>query len=94
MDIRFEQTNSKGAFYISQNDTRVGELTFSKAGDKLIIIDHTDVSDSLRGTGAGKELVAAAVTYARNNNLKVLPLCPFANSVFSKTAEFQDVLNR
>jgi len=92
MNILFEQSSSKGAFFIVENNQRLAEITFSKAGDKLIIIDHTDVSDQLRGKGAGKQLVAAAVAYAREKNLKILPLCPFAKSVFNKVTEFQDVL--
>lgn len=93
MDVRFEQTSSKGAFFIIENNHRLAEMTFSKAGEKLIIIDHSDVSDQLRGQGAGKQLVAAAVAYAREKNLKILPLCPFAKSVFVKMIEFQDVLD-
>jgi len=92
MNILFEQSSSKGAFFIVENNQRLAEITFSKAGDKLIIIDHTDVSDQLRGKGAGKQLVAAAVAYAREKKLKILPLCPFAKSVFNKVTEFQDVL--
>ncbi len=93
MDVRFEQSSSKGAFFIIENNQRLAEMTFSKAGEKLIIIDHSDVSDRLRGQGASKQLVVAAVTYAREKNLKILPLCPFAKSVFIKTIEFQDVLD-
>jgi hypothetical protein len=69
-------------------------MTYSKAGDNLIIIDHTEVSDALRGTGAGKKLVTAAVENAHKNGLKILPLCPFAKSVFDKTPEFADVLSK
>ena len=92
MEINFEQSNSKGSFFILKNGARGGELTFSKAGDKLLIIDHTEVSDELRGQDAGLELVSAAVAYAREHHLKILPLCPFSKSVFTKVKEFQDVL--
>lgn len=93
MQIQFDESASKGAFYIAENGSRLAEMTFSKAGDSMIIIDHTDVSDALRGKGAGKQLVSAAVDYARKNNIKILPLCPFAKSVFEKVKEFQDVLS-
>jgi len=92
MDISRIEHGSKGAFIIKEGDQRLAEMTYSKAGDSLIIIDHTDVSDVLRGKGAGKQLVTAAVNYARENNLKILPLCPFAKSVFDKTPAFNDVL--
>jgi uncharacterized protein len=64
------------------------------AGEKLIIIDHTEVSDSLKGKGAGKQLVSKAVDYARENNIKIIPLCTFAKSVFDKVPDFQDVLSK
>ena len=92
MEIKFEQKATKGAFFIEENGQRLGEMTFSRAGDDLFIIDHTEVSDALKGKGAGKQLVAAAVDYARKNKIKILPLCPFAKSVFDKVKEYQDVL--
>lgn len=72
---------------------RLAEMTFSMAGDRLLIIDHTEVSDALRGKGAGKQLVEAAVLYAREKKLKVMPLCPFAKAVFEKTKSYHDVLD-
>ena len=93
MNIEQIDNGSKGAFIIKVNDDRLAEMTYSRAGDKLIIIDHTEVSDSLRGKGAGKQLVTAAVEHARKNKLKILPLCPFARAVFDSTSEFNDVLS-
>lgn len=93
MNIERIEHGSKGAFIIKVNGERLAEMTYSKAGDKLIILDHTEVSDDLRGKGAGKQLVAAAVEYARKNQIKILPLCPFAKSVFDRTPEFNDLLN-
>lgn len=93
MTIERIENGSKGAFIIKVNDERLAEMTYSRVGYKLIIIDHTEVSDSLRGKGAGKQLLTAAVEYARKNQLKILPLCPFAKSVFDRTIEFSDVLS-
>lgn len=93
MDIKFEQSGAKGSFYVEENGARLAEMSFSKAGDHRIIIDHTEVSDALRGKGAGKQLVKAGVEYARKNSLKILPLCPFAKSVFQRVPEFRDVLD-
>jgi uncharacterized protein len=93
MNVERIEHGSKGAFIIKENNERLAEMTYSKAGEHLIIIDHTEVSDALRGKGAGKQLVTAAVSFAREHNLKILPLCPFAKSVFDRTPEFSDVLN-
>ena len=93
MDIKQIEHGSKGALVIDVGDKHLAEMTYSKAGEKIIIIDHTDVSDKLRGQGAGKQLVLKAVEHARMNHIKILPLCPFARSVFDKSPELSDVLN-
>jgi predicted GNAT family acetyltransferase len=92
MDIKHEQSGQKGSFYIEIDNSRKGMMTYRMAGDKKMIIDHTEVGDELRGKNAGYQMVNAAVDYARANGIKILPLCPFANSVFKKKTELQDVL--
>ena len=89
--IGHESNGSKGAFFISRGGRRVAEMTYSRGG-KVTIIDHTQVDDSMRGTGAGRRLVEAAVQWARQDQVRLLPLCPFARSVFEKTPEWADVL--
>ena len=91
--IEHEQTGHRGAFFVEEDGRRLAELSYTVAGSK-VILDHTDVDDSLRGTGTGRKLVAAAVDWAREEEVRLLPLCPFARSVFDKTPEFGDVLVR
>lgn len=91
MEIKQSENGNKGAFFIEVDGKREAEMTYSIAGTGRIIIDHTEVSDKLKGMSAGKQLVAAAVTHARKNKLKVLPLCPFARAVFERTREYNDV---
>ena len=92
MEIKHEETESKGSFYVEKGGERVAEMTYSKAGASRIIIDHTEVNKSLRGEGVGESLVEKGVKFARENNLKVVPLCPFAKKIIDETPEFQDVL--
>jgi hypothetical protein len=84
---------SKGSFYIEINGVKEAEITYSVAGTDRIIIDHTEVGESLRGHGAGKKLVLASVDWARENKVRILPLCPYARSLFAKTPELKDVWN-
>jgi predicted GNAT family acetyltransferase len=91
--IEHEQQGHRGAFFVEEEGKRLAELTYTVAGSR-VILDHTDIDDSLRGTGTGRKLVAAAVDWAREEEVRLLPLCPFARSVFDKTPEFGDVLAR
>lgn len=85
------EMGNKGAFEYFEDSNKLAEMTYVFTGDDKFIIDHTEVDDSLRGKGVGRQLVEAAVNFAREKSLKILPLCPFAKSVFDKTPEFQDV---
>ena len=93
MLIQQKQEGSKGSFYVEENGIILAEMTWSMTSTNLMIIDHTEVSDTLRGKNVGYQLVHTAVEYAHANHIKILPLCPFAKSVFDKKgAEFADVL--
>jgi predicted GNAT family acetyltransferase len=89
--ITHQREGHKGAFVIAHEGKRLAEMTYSMAGSKAII-DHTTVDDALRGTGAGGKLVEAAVQWARAENLTIIPLCPYAKSVFDRTPAYADVL--
>ena len=92
MVVQHENDEKKGAFFIEINGTREALMTYSWAGTDKIIIDHTEVNNSLRGNGAGYKLVAASVDFARKSMLKIMPLCPFAKAVFEKKSEYNDVV--
>ncbi len=93
MDIQHREGQSKGSFFIEEAGEVLAEITYSKAGETKIIIDHTEVSKELRGENVGKILVEQTIEYARKNGLKVIPLCPFAKSVIERDVSLQDVLN-
>ena len=65
---------------------------FTDAGEDRFIIDHTEVEEAYNGKGVGKEMLLAAVDFARKNGKTIIPLCPFAKATFQKHDELQDVL--
>lgn len=91
-EVQVKINDKKGSFFIEIEGKQEAEMTFVFAGEDKIIIDHTGVNPGNEGKGLGKQLVAQAVTYAREKNIKIIPLCPFAKKVFDKTPEFQDRL--
>ena len=92
MTIQLEETEKKGRASAKENGTTLAEMTFSKAGAHLLIINHTDVDESLRGQGVGRKMLDKIVEHAREHQLKIMPLCPFAKSVFNKDQSIADVL--
>ncbi len=79
-------------FYLEQDGKIVAEMVYSKPNPDQMLIEHTEVDESLGGQGVGKQLVHAGVEYAREHHWKIIPLCPFAKSVLDRMKEWQDVL--
>jgi predicted GNAT family acetyltransferase len=91
MNIQHKETDRGGSFYMSEGDEVRGEIVYAKSGDS-IIIEHTEVDEALRGKDFGYDLVEQVVSYARQNELKVVPVCRFAKAVFDKKKDYSDVL--
>lgn len=94
MEIKITENRTKGFAMAEENNMTAGKMTFSIPASDFIIIDHTEVDPAFKGKGVGKQLLYKIVDMAREKNIKILPLCPFANAQFKKLTDIQDVLKR
>ena len=92
MIIQHKEGKNRGMFFIEEEGEVVAEIVYANGGENTIIIEHTEVDDSLRGQNIGYELVHKTVEFARSKGLKVSPVCLFAKAVFDKKPDFGDVL--
>lgn len=92
MELKNEYNEKNGTFYLEENGKRQAEMTYVFAGSAKFIIDHTEVFPGNEGKGLGKQLVKAAVDFAREKGFKILPICPYAKKVIEKSSEYADVL--
>jgi len=89
------KTIKKGntSFYVGETEENpLAEMTFVNSSDKFIIIDHTIVSDDLKGQNVGRLLLKELVDWARKENKKIMPLCPFAKAEMEKNKEYTDMI--
>lgn len=92
IDIQHSNNEKNGSFEAFLDRTHAGLMTYTWAGDDRFIIDHTEVEEAYNGKGVGKEMLMAAIDFARKNNKSIIPLCPFAKATIQKHEELQDVL--
>ncbi|MCH7323656.1 N-acetyltransferase [Solibacillus sp. MA9] len=85
-----DKGNNYGAFEYELNGERVAEITWILR-DGVMNMDHTYVSDVLRGQGVAKKLLDAAAGYARENNLKMNAICSYVVSAFEKSDTYDDL---
>jgi predicted GNAT family acetyltransferase len=91
MEIQHKEGENGGKFFMENEGTRIATIAYTRQAN-IITIEHTEVDPSLRGKNIGYQLVQRTAEFARENGLKVSPICPFAMKQFQKNKEWQDLM--
>lgn len=68
-------------------------IDYQRMGDRLVL-PHTGVPQQLEGHGIGNLLVIEALEWARAENLRVVPLCPFVRAFLHRHPEYVSLTTR
>lgn len=73
------RNDTAGSRFVSGPAGHEAELLYRLRNGRLVLV-HTEVPMELEGHGIGGKLVSAAVDYAAEHGLVLVPSCPFAVS--------------
>lgn len=59
--------------------------------EKTIIFSHTEVPVGYEGQGIGGKLAKHVLEYAKEQNLKVIPTCPFIKAYILRHPEYKAI---
>lgn len=91
MEFTLNKSNPNNfAFEYIEGGRKLAEITWVELNG-IMTMDHTYVSDELRGQGVAKKILDAAANYARDNNLKMNPVCSYVVAAFAKSNDYNDV---
>lgn len=91
-EIRHLRDGKRGAFVYLVDGQQRAEMVYVMYAAHRMVIEHTEVDESLKGQNIGKKLLETLVYYVREHGIKVVPYCPFAKAMLEKTKEWQDIL--
>ena len=89
MEQEIKKEEKRFVIYTDGNEVYV---EFEMKGDRMDM-DHTYTHPNLRGRGLAAQVVRAALEYARENNLKVIPTCSYVRSFISKNEEYKELVS-
>ncbi|KOP81089.1 acetyltransferase [Lysinibacillus sp. FJAT-14745] len=91
MEFQLQQlAENKLAFVYEQEEGKLAEITWQQKG-QVMVMDHTYVSDKLRGQGVAKKLLDRAADYAREQGYKMEAVCSYVVAAFEKSNAYDDV---
>ena len=88
MDVRHNEAHHR---FEAGSEPELAMLVYSVQGPAVNMI-HTEVPAAYQGQGLGGKLATAALNWAREKGLKVIPGCPYVQTYISKHPEYADLL--
>ena len=83
--------HATGEVQLFTDDVKVGKMNIALTKGRLTVF-HTEVSPEYEGRGFAKLLLNQLVSYAKENDLRIIPLCAYVNTQFRRyPAEYDDV---
>lgn len=87
--MNFVQENNRTVYYDADGQM-LAEVTFTDQGD-YVEIDHTFVSETLRGQGVADQITRSLLERLRKENRKAVAVCPYTVKWKEKNRDFDDV---
>ncbi len=78
--------------FYSEKDGKESYIRYSMSNKETINILRTFVPPELRNKGLAGEIAKAALEYAKENNLKVIPTCSYVDYFIDKNKEYEKLL--
>ena len=85
--MRFKHKDSKFKLFVDAEE--VGSLTYEDH-DNVVHFNSVHVDPNHQNQGYAFKILTEATTYARDNDYKVLPVCPYVISAFDRGG-FEDL---
>lgn len=83
--------NQRGELQLFSDGAKAGLMSIALIGGKLVVY-HTEVDEAYEGRGFAKILLEKLVSYARENKIMIVPLCPYVNAQFHRHPDiYKDV---
>ncbi len=85
--------NKESLQFIANIENKSATLSY-KFGSDANTLDYysTFVPQELRGRHVGEEIVIYALDYAKENQLKIIPTCPFVKRIIDQHPEYQSLV--
>lgn len=76
-----------------ETDGKLSVVNYEKEDETTLALIHTEVDPSLEGHGIGSKLVEGVLQYIEQNELKIVPLCPFVTAYLKRHPEWNRVVS-
>lgn len=78
--------------YELEENGHIAYANYSREGNEILNIQYVFAPEALRGSGAAGRLMEAVARAARDQNLKIRPICGYAAAWLRKHQQYKDLI--
>lgn len=92
MEYKLVHDEEKNRMQAIAKGKTIGLIDYQMSPPKVVTIFHTEVANIYEGQGIAGEMTKKLLDFARDNEFRVRPLCPYAKAYVERHEEYQDIL--
>ncbi len=90
MEVKIKENKEKKRFE-AEVENKLALIEYIRAEDKMYLT-HTEVPSELEGKGIASSMAKQVLQQIKDENLKLVPLCPFVASYVKRHPEWKEIL--
>ena len=84
--------NPEQNVFFVEHDGETAYLSYQQLPDGTLDYAHTYTPNEVRGLGIASAIIRYALDYARENDIRIIPSCPFVESYIDRHSEYADLV--
>jgi predicted GNAT family acetyltransferase len=92
VDALVVENDDKAQQFQVRVEGHLARILYAYSNGSIVFV-HTEVPPALEGRGIAGKLARAALEYAREHKLSVIPRCPFVAAYIRKHPEYQSLVH-
>jgi predicted GNAT family acetyltransferase len=89
MNVEHDEAHHRFVVRLGAHDA---VLVYAQRANRVLDLLHTYVPPEMHGQGVADALARAAMQYARDHDMRVIPTCPFVRSWLGRHPEDADLV--
>lgn len=93
IDVKFHLEDGRGKAYVGDLKESDAEMVFHMKEDDVMVVEHTEVKEQMRGKGVARRLLDTVIDRVRDRGWTIIPECEYVRSVYNKEPALRDTLH-
>lgn len=93
MEMTVVDVPERSRYEVSVDGEVIGFSAYHLIADGVLALPHVEVEPAFGGRGVASELMRESLDHIRSKDLKVVPICPFAQAFLERNPDYADLVH-